>query len=700
MRLLALLNSGKNNIKKLNRNKIFSLMHKNNGRCFSSIERDIGSNKSTKLSKQEDEHDINFGFDDIEERDFRQTEFTQYKVDDVQEKAIHDSSLKNPMLSGNNLYISEINCQPVKKDIIDTIANKLRSLKSNAIEEGKYNLKAIILCDDMINGNEYYQLVSQFNDEQNHIYVDRFYEVNFDPEAFNINTQSEVLITTPSSLCEILQKGLISVDDLKMLFISDFDNTANGDLTKKIETILNNISRPNTNDDKQILVWHQNKSEYLQKLKNKYMSTDKNNMEKSLNTADTISNNINSYSIVFKVDAFKPSAINDIQTKYLKPSQRCIIFANNVQIEKNKFSKTKKFAPLFIKEDTHEDDLDVIMTKFIDREANCLVVDENLDDKIDLPNADLIILMNCPRSKNNYMNKLNFISESSTMITLLTGEQMGEYRKLLSNLGVKTEFTGLPNMEELVDIEMEDVLKKVKNIDNFPLEKYDKFADELLKTMDAEVIIKNMLADYFFKYHSIKPRSLLTANKEHVSYVIEANNEDKTPEKLSIEFFNLIGNELCESISDIYALESKKGFAFDVIESKIEDIKSKIDSSNNLSLRIHDNIFDVNYSRPIRKNYLSESRHKEKNSIYDEKKLIIKNLPLETNFKDIKALVSKEEMPKCHFFIKDRTVEKKNSLVILKFENEDDCKVARAKLSKETIHGIQLSVVNSLKLIK
>lgn len=686
---------------------------------------DLNNETVNNQKKQEIKGQTDSGVDfDLEDNDF--VEFGNTNKNSTQTETLNNLKVDNVSSIANNTKTQQTQPQPSihrliaeGEDLIITSGSKeskremflgFSGIVGNAKKLNKgqsgQNVTGLVICDNSQNVNENFRLLLKLKSDEDKIFINKLLDLDITSGSIkSLNERADIVVATTSSLINGLEKNAICIDQVKALLVTDLDQIEQSNSIEDLKRILSIIRSPGSNldsmVDNQIVFQYSKEPENLKELISTYMQPECQIVDDQNLNPISGKNSPSHYYILFKNDSIKHSAVKDIVYSQLKPGESCIVFVDHPQdLERlNRFSRLS-YNCAELSNSTHDDDRDAIIKKFISKEIDCLLVTDTVAHDVDLPSADMIVMLKSPYSSDKYSSRISSLKSNGRVITLITPEQLNAYKWNIKDIKAECKPTYVASSEELLKMRLNDVCAQVSQIDSQQLTNSKALANDLISTYGPEKTIKNLLAREFFKYHSSRSRSVVTGVKGYTCFIIESINESDTFEKIQITLESIIGNEKEGFVGDIYGLKNGKGLVVDVEESRAEEFKNKVSAIDNIRLSFPDSSIEVNFSEHVDKQEKKRGAQDNRNPrVYDYKKLVIRRMPETIDFHEILELFKSPKPMKFKIFIKSDP-EFKTKTAFISFNTEEDCETAKQAVSGTKINNFVVKPDYAFKRIE
>lgn len=675
------------------------LLTRNPQYCYSRFDKDTDLFDKRENATKDDFFD-DFDLDDVEthhkekevlkhrDHDFfnKQNSTTSTRIDNSSDKDA-EKSVHTIIANGADLSITGLATRSLQREIASGIISRVLDAKDVSDDSRDIKLLAIVLCSNDQFGNSFHKLMKDLKTPESNFFVYKILN-NERNRSHQSSTQfkGDIAVATPQNLFDAIKSGSISFDDLKSLVVLNTGNSNDVEVEGHINNILEHI-RPselkaeyNTMDN-QIVILSSSSSVDSYEPAITYLKSDFVEVDKTSTNTESDSASFNHFTLLYKTDVFKAGTIKDLVAVHMKPGQNCIIFIDSAH-DAEKLTKHTSLGLRheLLSHETHDDDRGTIIDNFENKEIDILIVTDRIINEIDLPRANLLIMMRPPTSTEKYASRIEKLNKhDGTVLVLATPEQIKTFKWILQDAEVESQHITLPTVQELIKAKLDSLQKGIDNVSTNDLDNVKTTAVELIAAFGVDTTLKSLLLAPYIRFHSTKSRSVMTANKAHICYTIEFNNSKMTIESMLAELKKTLGEEFTESMNDIYPLKNNMGLAVDFSESMADAIEKALSSNNRIAFNRPSGLVDVDYLQPINKSEISKKHGNEKSSrVYDYTTLVFRRLPDEATYDDVLLVLKSNGLQQFKLNFRKSDDEKRGNIAFVKFSSEDECTKAKS----------------------
>jgi len=298
----------------------------------------------------------------------------------------------------------------------------------------------------------------------------------------------DVIVWTPGRVIDHLNRWTLKLDKIKYFVLDEADEMLNMWFIDDIKEILTKA-----NSDRQTLLFSATMPQAILSIAKKYMRDyDLVSVKKNEVTTENVEQ------IYFQVrewDKFEAlSRIIDIEDDFYG-----IVFCKT-KIDTDRVAdglNRRWYEASAIHGDIQQKQREIILKRFKTKTSRILVATDVAARGIDVQDLTHVINFSLPNDPESYVHRIGRTGRAGAKWVAITFVTPSEYKRLAFFQRItKATITkkDLPDTDQLIDIKKKKLIWKLEKIMNeWNLDRYNDFADELLKTSDAKSLVAALL---------------------------------------------------------------------------------------------------------------------------------------------------------------------------------------------------------------
>ncbi|KAI8600999.1 P-loop containing nucleoside triphosphate hydrolase protein [Dissophora ornata] len=233
---------------------------------------------------------------------------------------------------------------------------------------------------------------------------------------------SQVVIGTPGRVSEMIKRGTLCTDHIKMLIIDETDEILSRDFMEQLCGIIGRLNRSS-----QVVILSSTWPKELKDLSDK-ITRDPMRIERNLDQLAL--EGINQYYVLVETDDLKIDALCNLDKTV--PIKHAVVFCNTRQKADWLTVKliARDFAASAIHDDMNQAEREVVMRLFRTGSSPVMVTTDAMSDAVDVQQISMVINYDFPCSKESYVQRIGYAGSGSSkdaaiVVSLVTADSMG-----------------------------------------------------------------------------------------------------------------------------------------------------------------------------------------------------------------------------------------------------------------------------------
>ncbi|CAM9480566.1 unnamed protein product [Hapterophycus canaliculatus] len=341
----------------------------------------------------------------------------------------------------------------------------------------------------------------------------------YGPQMRALSDGLDILVATPGRIMDHLQRGALSLADVRHAVLDEADEMLNMGFADDIETIFSYVDVKEC----QVLLFSATVPSWVRSIANKYTANPL--------TVDAVGKNVNKLATTVKHLSIEVSArhrasmLEDIITYYGKGSH-AIVFTNS-KAECDELADGQTFNTLtsqVLHGDISQHQRDLTIKAFRAKAFQVLVATDVAARGIDVSDIDLVVQYRPPRDTDSYVHRSGRTGRAGrpgVAVTLYAENEVRDIRKIEQGVGQGFRFErgAVPSAEQVMSLAGTVAREQIKGVSDEMVGFFREAAQELLAEEDSEdkeLLLAKCLAAIARKTH-VTRRSMLTGEPDKVT---------------------------------------------------------------------------------------------------------------------------------------------------------------------------------------
>eukprot|EP00730_Choanoeca_flexa_P018423 TRINITY_DN8957_c0_g1_i1.p1 TRINITY_DN8957_c0_g1~~TRINITY_DN8957_c0_g1_i1.p1 ORF type:complete len:746 (+),score=242.38 TRINITY_DN8957_c0_g1_i1:87-2324(+) len=407
----------------------------------------------------------------------------------------------------------------------------------------------------------------------------------YGPQENAIRRGLDVVIGTPGRLKDHLEKGNLSLSELRFLILDEADRMLEQGFVEAIEEILN-LAVSQAGQKPQMIMFSATMPKFILNTLNKYMPEHV--------MIDTVGKSNNRTSTGVQHLAIRcpwherKAVIADVVQMYSGSYGRTIIFtqtkkdANELALDADLKQESQ-----VLHGDIPQKQREISLQAFRDGKVRCLVATDVAARGLDIPEVDLVVQCEPPQDVESYIHRsgrTGRAGRTGTCICFYKPNQEDGIRYVEKRAGITFKRIGAPQPSDIIKASARDAIQSLDAVPDSVLPHFKDVAQELIAKRGAEDALCAALA-HISGSTEIKTRSLLSSMEGFVTLHMEVNEAIRAKGFVWTMIRKAFPMETHDAIKGLKLREDKLGAVFDVPSEMVESIMESWSDSATVTLK-------------------------------------------------------------------------------------------------------------------
>eukprot|EP00045_Choanoeca_perplexa_P012086 m.130555 g.130555 ORF g.130555 m.130555 type:complete len:751 (+) comp15877_c0_seq4:153-2405(+) len=406
----------------------------------------------------------------------------------------------------------------------------------------------------------------------------------YGPQESAIRRGLDVVIGTPGRLKDHLQKGNLSLSELRFLILDEADRMLEQGFVEAIDEILE-MANQQAGQKPQMVMFSATMPKYILTTLTKYMPD-----HVMIDTVGTSNNRTSTgvQHLAIRCPWHERNAvIADVVQMYSGAHGRTIIFtqtkkdANELALEADLKQEVQ-----VLHGDIPQKQREMSLQAFRDGKVRCLVATDVAARGLDIPEVDLVVQCEPPQDVESYIHRsgrTGRAGRTGTCICFYKPNQEDGVRYVEKRAGINFKRIGAPQPVDIIQASARDATQSLDAVPDEVLPYFTEVAKELIEKRGAENALCAALA-HISGSTEIKTRSLLSSMAGFVTLHMQVNESIRAKGFIWTIVRKAFPEDVHDEIKGMKLREDKMGAVFDVPSNKLKSIMEAWSDSSTVQL--------------------------------------------------------------------------------------------------------------------
>ncbi|KAJ8902956.1 hypothetical protein NDN08_006273 [Rhodosorus marinus] len=398
---------------------------------------------------------------------------------------------------------------------------------------------------------------------------------SFGPQCNALRAGVDVVIATPGRLIDHIERGTISLSDVKYFVLDEADEMLSMGFKEEVEKILEKAQ-----SDRQTLLFSATVPKWVKELANKYLKPQHKTVDLVGDSANRTNKDITHLAISCPWHA-RGDTLGDLVKVHAGTFGKSLVFTDTKK-EANELAEDPKLVALgsaVLHGDIPQGQRETTLEKYRDGRTKCLIATDVAARGLDIDGVDLVVQTHPPMNYDTYIHRsgrTGRAGKKGVCVTFYTIKEECAVRVLEHKTGVKLKRVGPPQPRDVVKAAATDATRFLENLHEDNIESFLDAARELMKSSgrDAEELLAAALAHMTGQTAKMKTRSILSCMENNVAIIVTQSDREFDGPRAGWQLVRRCFPSVQSSARGMTVCADKKSAIFDVPEDCVQMIKN------------------------------------------------------------------------------------------------------------------------------